>query len=82
MKTLDDAIGCWTVNPDYNSLPTMAGHILKTTRQCRSQTLRGNPQALKGQLHALRAKLLTMVELTDDAIRRLQQIIDTDELVT
>lgn len=32
MKTLNDAIGCWTVNPDYNSLPELAKGVRQQTR--------------------------------------------------
>lgn len=80
MKTLDQAIGCWTVNPDYNSLVCMAKHVSKSARLCRDRTLSGRPAKLAEELRVLRGRLAAMIETTDDAVRRCAEIIDTNEL--
>jgi hypothetical protein len=82
IKTLEDAIGCWTVNPAYNSLPELAKAVGEAARWCRQSTLakRNDPAPLMRDLRILRARIDSMAELTDDAIRRCGQIIDTAEL--
>ena len=80
MKTLEQAIGCWTVNPNYNSLVCMARHISESTRHCRHKTLRNNPSALAAELRVLRGRLEAMIETTNDAIKRCAEIINTNEL--
>lgn len=80
-KTLNDAIGCWTVNPNYNSLPHLAMTIRSSAVSCRCKTLRNyHPQLLLDELKVLRRRLDAMIETTDSAVTRCQQIIDTKEL--
>lgn len=79
-KTLEEAIGCWTVNPDYKSLPELAKAITQAAVWCRSATKRNKIDDLKRDLRILRARLDSMIEVTDSAITRCQQIIDTKEL--
>lgn len=81
MKTLEEAIGCWTVNREYNSLPRLAKMVSEAARWCRASTLHSkNPQLLKRDLDILRARLETMMETTLSAQARLTQIIKTEEL--
>lgn len=82
MKSLENAIGCWTVNPDYNSLPVLAKGVREAAIWCRRATLskKSDPAFLRRDLKILRARLDAMVEVTDSAIVRCQQIIDTNEL--
>jgi hypothetical protein len=47
---------------------------------CRSATLRNNPVVLRSELELLRRRLDTMTELTDDALKRLTEIVETKEL--
>lgn len=79
-KSLEDAIGCWTVNPSYNSLPTLARMVLETTKCCRRTTQRGNPDKLKADLSDLYSQASSLRELAESAIHRLNQIIETKEL--
>jgi len=80
MKSLDDAIGCWTVNSEYNSLPTMARKVSIAASTCRKYTTAGKVDQLALELGVLRKRLETMLELTVDAQRRLKEIVDTNEL--
>jgi hypothetical protein len=80
MKSLDDAVGCWTVNTEYNSLPTMARKVSIATSRCRKFTTAGKVAQLALELEILRKRLGTMLELTVDAQRRLKEIVDTNEL--
>jgi len=79
-KTLEQAIGCWTVNEDYNVLPAMGKMILKTCKRARAITKRGNAKQLKAELFVLRKRLITTLDLCKDAERRLTEIIETKEL--
>jgi hypothetical protein len=79
-KTLEEAIGCWTVNPDFNSLPVHARRVLKTVDACKRKTLKGDPMALQSELHVLRMQVMSMTELVESAELRLTQIIANDEL--
>ena len=83
-KTLNDAIGCWTVNTDYNSLPILANMIKKTANRCKRITLakRSDPKKLLSELVLLHRRLESMDEITCDAIRRCKQIINTNEVET
>jgi hypothetical protein len=80
MKSLDDAIGCWTVNSEYNSLPTMARKVSIAASTCRWLTTAGKVERLALELGILQKRLETMLQLTIDAQRRLKEIIDTNEL--
>jgi hypothetical protein len=80
MKTLDDAIGCWTTRPDWNSVVPYSKLISNSAKACRRETLRNNPMKLVAELEILRNRLNGMLELTTDAERRLAQIIATNEL--
>jgi hypothetical protein len=40
MKTLEEAIVCWTVTREYNSLKILANSVKKSACSCRSKTLR------------------------------------------
>ena len=79
-KTLEEAIGCWTVNRDYNSLPQLARGVSEAARWCRQKTLRGRPHKLLRDLRLLCGRLEAMLEVTNDAIRRCEKIINTDEV--
>ena len=82
MKTLNDAIGCWTVNRDYNSLPALATKVTEAARWCRDSTLhkRNDPHRLLRDLNILKARLGSMTETIDSAIKRCEEIIHTNEL--
>lgn len=80
MKTLEEAIGCWTVNSDYNSLTVLASGIKHTANRCQRITKRNQPPGeLLTELDVLKRRTETMLELTNDAIRRCTQIIETGE---
>ena len=80
MKTLEDAIGCWTTNPEYNGLVQIASIVGASARLCRTKTLNNNPQGLLEELELLQKRVNTMEELTNDTIRRCREIINTNEL--
>lgn len=65
---------------DYNSVLPMALKITDTSRRCRHLTIRGNQQGLKTELVILRRQTESMIELTDAAIKRLEEIIRTEEV--
>jgi len=79
-KTLEQAIGCWTVNREYNSLDQLAKGVSASARAARVKTLKNKPHHLLRELQVLRARLGAMVDVTDGAINRCKQIIDTGEL--
>ena len=79
-KTLEDAIGCWTFNRDYNSLDYLATLVSSSARSCREKTLSGDPRELITELHFLRGRLGAMTEAADDALRGCKEIIDTGEV--
>ena len=81
-KPLDEAIGCWTNNADYNALFKQAARLLATAQRCRTRTRAGNPDALRAELILLEKQVDAMRELTSDTIRRCRQIISTGEVVT
>ncbi len=80
MKTLDEAIGCWTVHPEYLNLVKLAGMVSDSARLCKRVTLQNDPALLTTELELLRKRLESMTEVTLDAQRRLRQIIETKEL--
>lgn len=80
MKTLEQAIGCWTSNRQYNSLEIIADLVKESARGCRKATLKDDPMKLAGELELLSARLRTLTELNNDAMRRLTVIIQTGEL--
>ena len=75
MISLEDAIGCWTTNREYGSLDVRATLILSSARFCRRKTLKGDPHTLLPELRLLRSRLESMMEITDGAIRRCEEII-------
>lgn len=80
-KTLEEAIGCWTVNKDYNSLQVLATNISKTAARCRRITQQNKPPAvLKTELELLQRQIVTIEETTEEAIIRCNVIIVTKEL--
>lgn len=79
MKTLNDAIGCWT-NSD-NSLAHMAMNIHAAAAKCRGITKKNMaPEVLLEELSLLKRRLESMMEITEGAIKRCKEIIDTEEL--
>lgn len=79
-KSLNDAIGCWTVNLNYNALPVLAKMVSVTAARCRSITFEGDPARLLDELNLLRRQIDSFAEVTDSAITRCKQIIATNEL--
>jgi hypothetical protein len=79
-KTLEEAIGCWTTNLEYNSLVVMARRISMSATLCRKHTMANKPNQLKLELHILHQRLDAMLALTLQATDRLYQIIGTNEL--
>lgn len=80
-KSLDDAIGCWTVNKQFLSLPILAKKVSEAANWCQQRTLSklNDPQLLLNDLRILRSRLDSMVEVADSAIARCQQIIINKE---
>lgn len=79
-KNLEQAIGCWTVNREYNSLPKMGSSILLSANDCRRSTQAGDAERLCEDLRVLRSRLMAMLETTDHAMRRMAQILQTNEV--
>lgn len=79
-KTLEEAIGCWTTNAEYNALFKMSHMVKQTAYDCRRLTIKGNPQKLLPELVLLRNRLESMLDVTNSAIRRCQEIIETNEV--
>lgn len=80
MKTLDQAIGCWTTNVDGGLIAKVA-LIKASVLACKHITLRNNsPRVLLNELELLQKRIDTIRDLARAAHRRCQQIIDTKEL--
>lgn len=80
MKTLRDAIGCWTATPEYNGLVELATRVTKTAKRCRAITVRNPPpMKLLDEMELLQGQLGAMQETTAVAIRRCQEIIANKE---
>lgn len=79
-KTLEEAIGCWTVNMEYNSLPALASLVKNSANRCSRITKRSTPIILAMELEILRKRAETILELTNDAIRRCREIIEKGEV--
>lgn len=79
-KTLEQAIGCWTVTPEYNSLPELAKMVRESAVACRNLTKRNRPELLLRELEVLIGRIDTIQSLAVDAKRRLREIIETGEL--
>ena len=78
MKTLEDAIGCWTTSQE--GLKSKAALIANSVKFCRFRTEENNPQKLLKELRLLKDRISTIKELTVDAIERCHEIINTEEL--
>lgn len=78
-KTLEAAIGCWTVNPDSFD------HKIKLIRQsattCKRFT-RGNrkPAELKSELILMQRRVAALTEVLASAVTRCDEIINTGEV--
>lgn len=79
-KTLEEVIGCWTVNPQFNSLPRMANRVKVCTTRCSRATRAGSPRELKDELRVLKMQLSSMLKLATEADKRLDEIILKHEL--
>lgn len=78
MKTLDDAIGCWTIRKE--GLPRLSWLVGQSMRWCRIATRENDPYRLTNELDLLETRLETMLSLTRHAQVRLVEIINTKEL--
>ena len=80
-KTLNEAIGCWTTNLDYNCLTVLASMVKATATRCRRLTLQNtSPAVLLSELELLRKRLEATTETTNSAIKRCKEIIATNEV--
>ena len=79
-KTLEQAIGCWTSNREYNSLIHQARKISISAGICRKYTLANKPTQLGIEIGVLRKRLETMLQLTIDAQKLYTEIMETKEL--
>lgn len=79
-KSLNDAIGCWTT--DKGGLPWRGTLVMDSINRCKRGTIKGNaaPEALKGELELLKGRAQSLLDLTEEALKRCQYIIDTKEL--
>lgn len=78
MKTLEDAIGCWTTSED--GMHDRGEMIVQSIRAVKRQTKRNNTDRLFEELHLLHRRLTSTLELTNDAMRRLHIIVVSKEL--
>lgn len=79
-RTLEEAIGCWTTNLNYNSLPILTSIVKEAAGWCRKATLKSSPGVLRSELKILRGRLDAMIEVTDGAIKRCSEIIENNEV--
>ena len=79
-KTLEDAIGCWTSNKEFNSLIHQSRKVSIAAQSCRKYTIADKPAQLGMELVVLRKRLETMLETTIDTQRRFTEIMETGEL--
>lgn len=79
-KSLNDAIGCWTT--DTGGLLWRGSLVMEAVRKCRyaTQLKSNNPERLKVELDLLKARTEALLDLTKDAQKRLQYIVETKEL--
>lgn len=81
MKTLEQAIGCWTTNKQYNSLPVLCRRVLDTATRCSRITKRNKKlEILLEELDLLIKQINTLLKLAEDTRNRCMKIITTDEL--
>jgi hypothetical protein len=78
MKTLEDAIGCWTTADD--GLGHSAALINQSVRNVQRATKKNAALVLQAELDLLHRRLNTMAELTIHASLRCRNIITTNEL--
>ena len=79
-KTLEEAIGCWTSNKEFNSLIHQSRKIGIAAQSVRKYTITNKPAQLGIELGVLRKRLETMLQLAIDAQRRFTEIMETNEL--
>jgi hypothetical protein len=79
-KTLEDAIGCWTVDPA--SFKSRFEQIRFSIRTCKTFTQQNQPpERLLEELRLLKRRLDSLNEVVTSAVTRCEQIITTKELV-
>jgi hypothetical protein len=78
-KTLEMAIGCWTVNPD--SFEHKITLIRQSATTCKRFTI-GNqpPSRLKEELILLQRRIEALTEVVASAVTRCDEIINTGEV--
>ncbi len=79
MKTLEEAIGCWTVGSD--GLDRHARAISSTVHKCSYYTKRGRMLDLAKELELLTRQMDAMNETLLGALNRFKEIVDTEEVV-
>jgi hypothetical protein len=80
-KTLEQAIGCWTVNPD--GFRTRIQLISQSARVCNLFTQQNKPPAeLLSELQFMRRRIASLTEVVDSAIVRCEAIISTGEVAS
>lgn len=80
IKTLEEAIGCWTARREYNDLTALSDLVSQSARWCRRATLDNSPVALRAELTLLRTRIKTLDDLAASALTRLNEIERTGEL--
>jgi hypothetical protein len=80
-KTLEQAIGCWTVDPD--GFRTRIQLISQSGRVCCLFTKQNKPpQELLSELQFMRRRIGSLTEVVDAAIVRCTAIINTGEVTS
>jgi hypothetical protein len=78
-KTLEDAIGCWTIDP--GGFRTRIQLISQSARVCGVFTKQNrSPKELLAELQMMRRRIDALTEVVDSAIVRCTAIINTGEV--
>jgi hypothetical protein len=79
-KRLEDAIGCWTTNPD--GLLSRARGVTESVKACALVTRRGkgsDDALLMSELELLQRRVESLDEIVKGALKRIREIVSTDE---